>query len=127
MYLPRDASFLPAIRRSEMQNRTLIGSGRRVRRLAKTRQRNYTARGSAVGVLGATHGGSKAYSRPTCHHAPAFLNHWLDSLTLRTGYSPADARFSDAASATPPRRASPVRSTFLAALWSRCRLVPHSG
>ncbi len=56
-------------------------------------------------------------------------------LTLRTGYSPVDARFSDAATATPPRRAMPgpffcscpSRRIFLAALWSRCRQVPHSG
>src|SRR6476661_7612401 len=38
-----------------------------------------------------------------------------------------DSRFSDATNATPPRRACPARSMFLAALWSRCRLVPHSG
>jgi hypothetical protein len=48
-------------------------------------------------------------------------------LTLRRGYSPADARFSDAANATPPRRLCPSRSMFFAALWSRCRLVPQPG
>src|SRR5262249_41953207 len=38
-----------------------------------------------------------------------------------------DSRFSDAAYATAPRRLCPSRSKFLAALWFRCRLVPHSG
>ena len=38
-----------------------------------------------------------------------------------------DSRFSDAANATPPRRACPARSMFLAAVWSRCRLVPPAG
>ena len=38
-----------------------------------------------------------------------------------------DARFSAAAYATAPRRLCPSRSIFLAALWSRCRLVPQSG
>src|SRR5262245_59276529 len=38
-----------------------------------------------------------------------------------------DARFSDAANATPPRRFCPNLSIFLAALWSRCRLAPQSG
>ena len=40
---------------------------------------------------------------------------------------PGDARFSAAAYATAPRRARPALSMFWAALWSRCRLVPHSG
>src|SRR5215813_10008295 len=38
-----------------------------------------------------------------------------------------DSQFFDAAIATPPRRASPARSLFLAALWSRWRLAPHFG
>ena len=38
-----------------------------------------------------------------------------------------DSRFSDATIATPPRRFCPNLSIFFAALWSRCRLVPHSG
>src|SRR5262245_26609936 len=37
------------------------------------------------------------------------------------------SRFSDPGSPTPPRRRCPRPSIFLAALWSRCRLVPHSG
>src|SRR5262249_40157995 len=41
--------------------------------------------------------------------------------------SPMDSRFPDATNATPPRRACPARSLCFAALWSRCRLVPHSG
>ncbi|HEX9413785.1 MAG TPA: hypothetical protein VF916_09815, partial [Ktedonobacterales bacterium] len=40
---------------------------------------------------------------------------------------PGDARFSAAAYATAPRRASPALSRFRAAWWSRCRLVPQSG
>src|SRR5260221_11985824 len=50
-----------------------------------------------------------------------------DSLTLRTGYSPADSRSSDAATATPPRRARPALSMFLAAFSSRSSTSPHSG
>src|SRR5262249_39710602 len=40
---------------------------------------------------------------------------------------PGDARFCAAAYATAPRRLCPSLSMFLAALWSRCRLVPQSG
>jgi hypothetical protein len=38
-----------------------------------------------------------------------------------------DSRFLAAAYATAPRRACPALSMFLAALWSRCRLVPQWG
>jgi putative transposase len=41
--------------------------------------------------------------------------------------NPGDSRCSDATTATPPRRACPARSLFLAALWSRWRLVPPAG
>jgi hypothetical protein len=51
----------------------------------------------------------------------------VGEMTLHAGYSPTDARFSDATIATPPRRLRPRRSLFFAALWSRCRLVQHSG
>jgi hypothetical protein len=40
---------------------------------------------------------------------------------------PGDSRFCAAAYATAPRRRCPSLSMFLAALWSRCKLVPHSG
>jgi hypothetical protein len=40
---------------------------------------------------------------------------------------PGDARFCAAAYATAPRRLCPSLSMFLAALWSRWRLVPQSG
>ncbi len=40
---------------------------------------------------------------------------------------PGDSRFLAATYATAPRRFCPNRSIFLAALWSLCRLVPHSG
>src|SRR5215471_12780198 len=38
-----------------------------------------------------------------------------------------DARFSEASTPAPPRRLCPSRSIFFAALWSRCKLVPHFG
>src|SRR5262249_52807740 len=59
-------------------------------------------------------------------HGHALLSsHCL--LTLGRGSSPTDARFSEAANATPPRRLCPARSRFLAAWWSLCRLVPPAG
>ena len=48
-------------------------------------------------------------------------------MTCSPQLKPGASRFSDAANATPPRRACPARSMFFAALWSRCRLVPHAG
>ena len=38
-----------------------------------------------------------------------------------------NSRFYNTANAASPRRLCPSLSMFLAALWSRCRLVPHSG
>jgi hypothetical protein len=59
------------------------------------------------------------------HHHTVVLNGGR-VLTLPR-LKPGDSRFSAAAYATAPRRASPALSMFLAALWSRCRLVPQSG
>src|SRR5215831_3382618 len=38
-----------------------------------------------------------------------------------------NSRFSEAGTPTSPRRLRPTHSMFLAALWSRCKLIPHSG
>src|SRR5215471_17323020 len=66
--------------------------------------------------------------RIQCHPECADDTHQGGSfLTLRRGYSPTDSRFSEASTPAPPRRLCPSRSMFLAALWSRCRLVPQSG
>ena len=51
----------------------------------------------------------------------------LHGLTFHVGKSPMDSRFSEVSNPTSPRRLCPSLSIFLAALWSRCRLVPHSG
>ena len=50
-------------------------------------------------------------------------------LTFRAGKSPTDSRFSagDIATADRERACAGPAALFLAALWSRCRLVPQSG
>jgi hypothetical protein len=57
---------------------------------------------------------------------PGVVAHYV-LLTLRTSYSPAGSRFLPAGSPASPRRRCPCQCMVVAALWSRCRLVPQSG